>query len=130
MKVIDAGHIYEVKGYDGPSDQRIVFMKREGKGYPKNKGCHPGTNCQEILRVLIDRVEYLQSQIPDFRNPLILENLRAALFGFEDRAAQRHNRKFEVAELSRIEKMPTCETCGHIGCDGKKHHTPILVEES
>ncbi len=117
MKVIDPGHSYEPQEYDGETTENvIVFMKREGQGYPGNIGHHAGTNCQEIIRILIDRVKYLDRQIPHEQNEQILRGLRRALFGFELRAAERHGRTL-IYPLAPIENIPTCKKCGHIQCD-------------
>ena len=102
MKVIDPGHVYQLDwldvdpnahldastahalgGWDGTD---LVFVKREGPGYPGNVGRHPGTNMQEVLRALIDRVKYLDNQIPDVRNGRILDHLRLAICWVEQRA--------------------------------------------
>ena len=88
-------------------------MKREGKGYPGNVGHYAGTNCQEVLRVLIDRVKYLEGQIPCRENSLIISSLRTALWHFESRAADRHNREFCV-EADGIELLLTDLKDGHI----------------
>src|SRR6266403_40383 len=97
MRVIDPGHHYELTNLDVGLEvynfSDIVFVKREGVGYPGNVGHHSGTNCQEVLRVLIDRVKYLDNQIPDDNNETILGFLRLAVFNFEERAARRHGRK-------------------------------------
>lgn len=120
MRVLDPGHRYTVDGYDAPGkmDQLVTFMKREGVGYPGNKGTYPGTNCQELLRVLIDRVKYLDKQIPCFANLLVLSHLRNALYLFEYRAATNHGMVFKEPPLNTIEDCHTCLTCGHIQC----HH--------
>lgn len=128
MKVIDAGHTYAVDSYDGESPQTIIFVKREGEGYPFNVGHHPGTNCQEVLRVLIDRVKYLQKQIPCEENQRIINNLRSCLWEFEKRAATRHGRDSVFAWQEKyqpiaVEDQPTCVGCGHIGCNGKHKAT-------
>lgn len=115
MNVLDPGHRYEVASFDGGDPQSIVFVKREGQGYPFNVGHHPGTNCQEVLRILIDRVGYLQRQIPCAENELIIDHLRASLRLFEERAAFRHGRVLG-AGAAEIETEPFCATCGHIGC--------------
>lgn len=118
MHAIDPGHLYSLDVFDGEDGQRALlqFVKREGPGYPFNVGHGPGTNCQEVLRALIDRTEYLQRQIPSAENIVILNSLRSALLGFEIRAARRHGRELEVGES--IEAMQTCDQCGHIGCAG------------
>ncbi len=55
MKILDAGHVYFLENYDTdkPNNQPLVFMKRESKDFPFNKGSFPGTNCQEVLRALM-----------------------------------------------------------------------------
>ena len=54
MEIIDPGHCYKPDTYDGYITETIVFMKREGVNYPFNIGHYAGTNCQEVLRILID----------------------------------------------------------------------------
>lgn len=122
MQVIDPGHAYALDELDGPEKSILTFVKREGEGYPGNRGHHAGTNIQEVLRALIDRVKYLDQQIPSHHNALILLHLREALFSLEMRAAGRHKRSksFRV-DVDRIETYPTCLTCGHIGCPGSCH---------
>jgi hypothetical protein len=116
MKVLDAGHLYELDTFDGQSSDSALlrFMKREGAGYPGNAGAYPGTNCQDVIRVLIDRVKYLHNQIPHPENGEIIGSLRAALEAFEVRAAERHGRALVLGVT--IEYEPACKVCGHIGC--------------
>lgn len=125
MIVIDPGHVYKLNSLDGPMSSGgkldiLQFVKREGKGYPGNIGHYPGTTTQEVLRVLIDRIKYVDNQIPDSRNRNVLINLREAIYHLELRAAARHGR--ELIRIDRpIEEMPVCSKCGHIGCDGSCH---------
>lgn len=121
MNVIDPGHRYALRVYDGEGRQGLVFMKREGEGYPFNVGHHPGTNCQEVLRALLDRVAYLQRQIPCVENQLIAASLRTALHLFEVRAARRHGHELDPRHEC-IEAVPTCPQCGHVDCD---RHTEL-----
>lgn len=136
MNVIDPGHVYDLDWLDGKPrtsveghviapENRLVFVKREGDGYPGNVGHHPGTNLQDVLRALIDRVSYLNRQIPHVNNVWILVNLRRSVWLLEQRAAERHGRKFDVPVPSivdtpdvKIEALPICSGCGHIGCEG------------
>jgi hypothetical protein len=126
MKIIDLGHDYALDHLDGIgsmgmcSVERLRFVKREGPGYPGNVGSHAGTNIQEVLRVLIDRVKYLDSQVPCSENKQILAFLRQSIFLLERRAAKRHNRFFDFHYGGPgIEDEPTCPKCGHIGCGGE-----------
>lgn len=124
MKIIDPGHIYEVRVLDSPGVHRVMiikFVKREGESYPGNEGHHPGTTTQEILRVLIDRTKYVNNQIYDSHNIQVLYHLRSAIYELELRAAERHGRVLPAFNISRIEDKVVCEKCGHIGCEGECH---------
>lgn len=116
MKIVEEGHQFLLESYDGESFNQLIFMKREGVGYPFNVGTHAGTNCQEVIRALISRVQYLQKQIPCAENEYIIDSLRDALQQFEDRAARRHGREL-IPIVKEIESLPTCKKCGHIGCE-------------
>jgi hypothetical protein len=145
MNVVDPGHVYDLDWLDGqaltmtiepehtdrlvelelsPSfvQNRLIFVKRDGPGYPGNVGHHPGTNMQEVLRALIDRVRYLDQQVLHPNNTLILAHLQLAIFYLEERAAERHHREptFDV-DTPEIEKLPVCAKCRHIGCNGQCH---------
>lgn len=123
MRVIEPGHEYEVETYDNNVNYRMPqyarFMKRVGPGYPGNSGLpHAGTNCQEHLRVLIDRVKHLNKQAPCAENQAIIWHARSMLMLFETRAARRHGLTLELTHLANIEELPTCPVCGHIKCGG------------
>jgi len=131
MKIIDPGHIYELSWLDGRPpiehynsdwnllNDTLVFVKREGESYPGNFGHHAGTNLQEVLRACIDRVKYLDKQIHDDMNSIVIHNLREAIFCLESRAATRHKRKLSF--IDPVENNPVCYKCGHIGCIGECH---------
>jgi hypothetical protein len=124
VKVIDPGHKYALRHLDGAGETLLNFVKRVGPKYPGNTGHHEGTNIQEVARVLIDRLQYLESQDhdPRGRNTLAIYNLREVIRLMEDRAAERHGRDrtqlaYQNQLESNIEEMPVCPICGHIGCD-------------
>lgn len=125
MIVVDPGHVYKLDSLDGPMSSGgkldiLQFVKREGEGYPGNVGHYPGTTTQEVLRVLIDRIKYVDNQVPDTRNLLVLARLRESIWFLEQRAADRHGRKLLLPDRP-IEEMPVCRKCGHIGCGGECH---------
>lgn len=125
MKIIDPGHQYALDQLDSVDPdlfQQLIFVKREGPGYPGNKGHHSGTNIQEVLRALIDRVKYLDDQVRDRRNGALLELLRMGIYLLEERAADRHMRNWALKlNLENIENLSTCSKCKHIGCEGQCH---------
>lgn len=125
MKVVDPGHYYLLEQLDAfphPYRQPLVFVKRVGDGYPGNEPPpYSGTNMQEVLRALIDRIKYLDNQIHDPRNNQVLYYLRGSIFELEMRAAERHGRMLPLFDMEQIENIPTCVDCGHIGCNGECH---------
>lgn len=125
MKIIDPGHVYELAWVDGHPgfgmDRRnlLVFVKREGEKYPGNVGHHPGTQVQEVLRALIDRLKYVDAQDPHRFNSVVLDSLRNSIYLLETRAAEKRGRHLPIGLLvRRIEDAPTCGKCGHVGCEG------------
>ncbi len=116
MKVIDPGHMYKLLTLDGGREQNLVFVKRKGPGFPGNKNKYPGTTCQSVLRALVDRVQYLDNQIPCRENKAILNNLKESIWLFEKRAADRHGLIFNSSMEETCQK-PMCPTCGHTKCN-------------
>lgn len=123
VKVDDPGHNYLLQNYhpQGHADlirpvQPLVFFKKVGDKFPGNEPPeYIGTNCQEVLRALIDRCLYLQSQIPCVETKLIIGHLRNSLRLFEDRALRVKDLGiFSPHSLGGIEEIPACKVCGHI----------------
>jgi len=91
MVVIDKGHLYRLESLDGSETQELRFVKRVGPGFPGNEAPpYAGTNIQEVLRVLINRVQYLDGQIATWHNKIIIACLKCAFNLLEQRAAGRH----------------------------------------
>jgi hypothetical protein len=85
MKIIEEGHIYKLTELDCISTaiQTLCFVNRG------NGNDHAGTNNQEVLRVLINRIEFLDKQLPWDGNEKIIEHLRQALVLHESRHLER-----------------------------------------
>lgn len=118
MKILDAGHAYELDSLDGGSPIDLWFVKREGENFPFNSGNRPGTNCQEVLRALIDRCRYLNNQKPCAETEAIIGCLETALLLFELRAARRHGRTLCLQQLQELMCARVCKKCLHVGCTG------------
>jgi len=117
MKITDAGHSYLLDNFESGA-QSLKFVKKNGSGFPFNFGTQDGTKCQEVLRALIDRCEYLNKQKPCAETEAIIGNLQSALLLFELRAARRHDRQLSLQSLGNLSCDPVCEKCLHIGCRG------------
>ena len=130
MKVIDPGHLFRLDVFSGlrhmkkiANNEALIFMKREGPGYPGNTSHYKGTNLQECWRAEISRLRYLQNQEPCLENIYAIRFLQYCIHHLEVRAAKRHNRTppgFDLVDGSvNIEDISTCDFCGHILCNGE-----------
>ncbi len=119
MQILDEGHLYHLNHLDGDGTELLRFVKREGLGYPGNDGHYAGTNLQEVLRALIDRFKYLDSQEHCDENYDCIYFLRHCILSLEQRAAKRHKRLLVINKLDGIEFEKVCYYCGHIQCTGQ-----------
>ena len=99
MKVTDEGHSYEldcVPSDDAPlcrAPQAIDFMKRiDGKMVM----C--GTTNEEVLAMMINRLEYLQQKLPCKENALVLIKLQEALMWLNARTKKRVEQGVETTD--------------------------------
>jgi hypothetical protein len=121
MKVIDPGHMYRLDELDGPSvfGCDLTFVQREGDKYPGNVRSYAGTTLQEVWRVSIDRLRYLDNQKPCWQNKICIWLLQKCIYWLEHRAALAHNRTpLTLKQIEGIENLPNCRKCLHIGCEG------------
>lgn len=116
MEILDPGHFYKLAQLDvdqcAVESVRLLFVKREGLGYPGNTGNHPGTTLQEVFRVCIDRLQYVDRQISHRCNEAAIANLRQCILILETRAAERHNTT--LAEFTGPIELVPVEANGHI----------------
>lgn len=106
MRVIDPGHHYMLNVLDGEKPIFLRFVKRVGPKFPGNDSAYSGTTMQEVIRVLIDRLEYVDNQSPHIYNKFVLGLMRSCIWWLEKRAFERHNITFNLTS-SHIEKLPT-----------------------
>src|SRR5271169_7108083 len=90
MKIIEAGHVYELAQQDAHADTPpvvLTFVNREPGAE------HPGTQTQEVLRALIDRTMHCDNCRRWSGNDKIIQHLRMALALHESRAIERKAEK-------------------------------------
>lgn len=116
VEIVDTGHAYRLPSFDGQALQTLIFMKREGDGYSGNVGHYPGTNLQSVLRACLDRVIYLQGQIPHENNIAIVCHIKHCLRELEQRAAERHGYNVNAITLDLASFGAMCVVCGHVVC--------------
>lgn len=105
MKVLDAGHCYELDNLKNEGVTILQFYK--DPGLHNGKGAS-GPSTQEVIRACIERVQSLNEEKPWEGNNRIIRHLRMALIDFEIRALERAVEKGEA-----VENYPVNER-GHI----------------
>lgn len=117
--VLDPGHKYTLLTLDGKRVQTLTFVKRmdaeHPEKFPGNTSSYQGTTMQSVIRCLIERIDYLQKQIPDKNNVAIRVMFLNQLWLLEERAARRHSYSFEFRP-EEMDKLPMCPHCGHVVC--------------
>ena len=125
MEVLDPGHMFLLDVLDGDIKVPLIFVKRDdpSEKYPGNVGHYPGTTIQEVLRALISRVKYLDTQTPCKENKDLLSHLRRSICLLEIRNSNKKGYDLNLYQDEPIiEDLPTCSQCLHINC---KDHQEI-----
>jgi hypothetical protein len=125
MNVVDPGHVYTLDPLDGDLPQSLTFVKRQGPLYPGNVGSHPGTTTQEVLRALIDRLRYVNRQLPCPETAASVTLLETAVYLLEARAAARHGRPVRFSLPDAVAGTGKCQKCGHVSCPGCPTGSPV-----
>jgi hypothetical protein len=107
MKTLTEGHKYELDhfesfGLPGCKVQTLQFIEKIPKfGSMTNEltTVNDGTTNEEVLRMLIDRMQYLQNKFPCRENALVITKLEESLMWLEKRTADRKNRGVEGKQL-------------------------------
>ncbi len=97
MEVIHAGHTYFLPNFESASvGQHIQFIHKvkSGDSGDLNTLCD-GTTNEEVLAVLIDRLQYLNKLMPCKENAVALTHIETALLWLNKRTADRVKRGVE-----------------------------------
>lgn len=103
MKSIVAGHLYGLKGFEsGEEDQAIQFIQKEpvSEGSTELKTVSDGTTNEEVLSMLIDRIQHLQSKFPCRENAIVITKLEESLMWLNKRTADRVARNVEGKQVA------------------------------
>jgi hypothetical protein len=92
MTPVYPGHLYILDHLDGSGKTELQFVQRPVLHEPKE-----GVTNQEVLRAVIDRVKYLNTEVPWFGNSEIIYHLRMAIALHESRAITRRIKKHGFA---------------------------------
>ena len=100
MKVITPGHLYELENFINTTHpgQHLQFIHKERKGPDHNSPLttlSDGTTTEDVLAVLIDRLQFLQSSVPCRENAIVITKLEESLMWLNKRTADRLARQVE-----------------------------------
>lgn len=102
MKVLRPGHQYELDNFekkDAPG-QIIQFIEKNPTVDQQSLyTVNDGTTNEEVLRVLIDRMQSLQAKFPCRENAIVITKLEESLMWLEKRTADRKARGVEGMHL-------------------------------
>ena len=103
MKVNTEGHQYELSNFENKDQvgQILQFIHKE----PKEEGSTElitiadGTTNEELLEVLINRMNFLQSKFPCRENAIVITKLEESLMWLNKRTEDRLKRNVEGKQL-------------------------------
>jgi len=115
MKVYVEGHSYTVENFESDSTQVINFIHKLPAKEAVERGIiedsadlapetlvtvNEGTTNEEVLSVLIDRMNHLQSKFPCRENAIVITKLEECLMWLNKRTADRKARNVEGKQLA------------------------------
>ena len=97
MQVITTGHKYELASFEGGPSQSLQFIEKvpTAEGSKELRTVNDGTTNEEVLKVLIDRLQYLNGIFPCRENAIVITKLEESLMWLNHRTAQRQARGVE-----------------------------------
>ena len=104
MKTLTEGQKYELENFEAKDQpgQVIQFIEKKPdleKGNGVLFTVNDGTTNEEVLRVLIDRMNSMQAKFPCRENAIVTTHLETALLWLEKRTADRKARGVEGKHL-------------------------------
>ena len=103
MKTIIEGHRYELENVGGTKAevQSIQFFQQEAvEGYDQLRTVSDGTTNEEVIAMLIDRMQFLQRSLPCKENAIVITNLEESLMWLNKRTEGRQARGVEGKKLA------------------------------
>jgi len=94
----DLGHSYLLKDFEGDNhSQRLDFIKKIpiSEGSTELQSVVNGTTNEEVLAVLIDRLNFLQAKFPCRENAIAITHIETGLLWLNYRTANRVKRGVE-----------------------------------
>ena len=102
MKVLREGHLYELQSFEGGESQKLQFIEKAPvkEGATELKTVNDGTTNEELLKVLINRMQSLNGKFPCRENSIVITKLEESLMWLEKRTADRVARNVEGKQIA------------------------------
>lgn len=101
MKVVKEGHVYELANIEEDTHQIVQFIHKDidddstDRDTTNLKTITDGTSNEEVLKMMINRMNYLQRKMPCEENVSVIANLEKALESLTKRTQRRIDRGVE-----------------------------------
>ena len=97
MQVITTGHKYELASFEGGTPQSLQFIEKAptSECSKELRTVNDGTTNEEVLKVLIDRLQYLNGKFPCRENAIVITKLEESLMWLNKRTSDRLARNVE-----------------------------------
>lgn len=98
MKVTETAHVYEVENFVNKNiTQTITFLKKQpiSESSTELELVHDGTTNEELLLILIDRLQSGNAKVPSRETAVAITNIEQALMWLEKRTKDRLSRGVE-----------------------------------
>lgn len=97
MLVLFEGHRYLLPHLEGSGAESLNFIQKvpESEGSTTLRTVENGTTNEEVLAVLIDRMNYLQKKHPCRENAIVITKLEESLMWLNKRTSDRKARSVE-----------------------------------
>lgn len=97
MVIKEEGHVYEVQNFESESTQTIAFIKKApvSPDSPEMETVMEGTTNEEIISVLINRLQFLNAKFPCRENSIVITKLEESLMWLNKRTVDRKSRSVE-----------------------------------
>lgn len=103
MKILVEGHAYELSNFENKDKegQTLQFIHKVPtvEGSTELRTVRDGTTNEEVLEVLIDRLQHLQSKFPCRENAIVITKLEESLMWLNKRTADRLKRGVEGKQI-------------------------------
>lgn len=102
MVIKEEGHAYELQNFESTGSQELRFIKKEpiSEGSTELKTVMDGTTNEEVLLVLINRLQILNKKFPCRENSVVITKLEEAWLWLNYRTSERKIRGVEGKQIA------------------------------